>query len=61
MIGGDKINYPEDFDMATEDLLTIKLLLKYVISTFNAKLMTMDIKKIMLTLHSNGMNISNSS
>ena len=43
-IGGNKINYPEDWGTPTADLLTIKLLLNSVISIPNAKFMTMDIK-----------------
>ena len=56
-IGGDKINYSEDCGIPTADLPTIKLLLNSVISTPNAKFMTMDIKSLILTSHSSGINI----
>jgi hypothetical protein len=42
--GGDRVHYPEDAGTPTADLLTVKLLLNSVISTPNAKFMTMDIK-----------------
>ena len=45
--GGDKINYPKDCGMPTADLLTMKLL-NSVISTHNAKFMTIDIKNFYL-------------
>ena len=47
-VGGDRINYPEDCGTATADLLTVKLLLNSVISTRNAKFMTLDIKNFYL-------------
>ena len=59
--GRDKINHPEDCVMPTADILTIKLLINSVMSTPNAKFMTIDINFVILTPHSNGMNISDSS
>ena len=48
MVGGNRINYPEDCGTLTVDLLTIKLMLNSIISTQNAKFMTMDIKNFYL-------------
>ena len=47
-VGGDRINYPDDCGTPTADLLTVKLLLNSVISTKNAKFMTLDIKNFYL-------------
>ena len=47
-VGGDSINYPDDCGTPTADLLTVKLLLNSVISTKNAKFMTLDIKNFYL-------------
>jgi hypothetical protein len=47
-VGGDKINYPGDCGTPTADLLTVKLLLNSVISTKNAKFMTLDIANFYL-------------
>ena len=47
-MGGDKINYPGNGGKPTADLLTIKLLLKSVISMPKAKFMTMEIKNFYL-------------
>ena len=47
-IGGDRINYPEDFEIPTAELLMVKLLLNSVISTPEARYMTMDIKNFYL-------------
>jgi hypothetical protein len=46
--GGDRVHYPGDAGTPTANLLTIKLLLNSIISTPNAKLMTMDIKDFYL-------------
>jgi hypothetical protein len=46
--GGDRVHYPGDADTPTADLLTIKILLNSIISTPNAKFMTMDIKDFYL-------------
>jgi len=45
---GNLINYPDDCGTPTADLLTVKLLLNSVISTANAKFMTIDIKDFYL-------------
>jgi len=47
-IGCDLVNYPDDCGTPTADLLTVKLLLNSVISTKNAKFMTIDIKDFYL-------------
>ncbi len=46
--GGDRVHYPGDAGTPTADLLTVKLLLNSVISTENARFMTMDIKDFYL-------------
>ncbi len=46
--GGNRVNYPGDAGPPTADLLTLKLLLNSIISTPNAKFMTMDIKDFYL-------------
>ena len=43
-VGGDRINYPDDCGTPTADLLTVKLLLNSVISTLEARYITLDIK-----------------
>ena len=47
-VGGDKVNYPGNCGTPTVDLLTVKLLLNSVVSTLNAKFMTIDIKDFYL-------------
>lgn len=47
-LGGDRINYPGDCGTPTADLTTVKLLLNSVISTPNAKFMSIDIKDFYL-------------
>eukprot|EP00804_Cyclotella_cryptica_P019260 CCRYP_006149-RA/>CCRYP_006149-RA protein AED:0.38 eAED:0.38 QI:0/0/0/1/1/1/2/0/321 len=42
-VGGNRINYPGDCDTPTADMITVKILLNSVISTLNAKFMTIDI------------------
>jgi hypothetical protein len=42
------VHYPGDADTPTDDLLTVKLLLNSIISTPNAKFMTMDIRDFYL-------------
>ena len=42
-MGGNLINYPGDCGTPTANLLTVKLLLKSIISTPNAKFMSIDI------------------
>ncbi len=48
MAGGDRVHYPGDTGTPTADILTVKLLLNSIISTPNAKFMTMDIKDFYL-------------
>ena len=47
-MGGNLVNYPNDCGTPTADLLTVKLLLNSIISTANAKFMTIDIKDFYL-------------
>jgi len=47
-IGGNLVNFPGDCGTPTADLLTVKLLLNSIISTTNAKFMTLDIKDFYL-------------
>ena len=47
-MGGNIINFPGDCGTPTADLLTVKLLLNSIISTKNAKFMTLDIKDFYL-------------
>ena len=47
-MGGSLVNCPDDCRTPTADLLTIKLLLNSIISTANAKFMTIDIKDFYL-------------
>jgi hypothetical protein len=46
--GGDQVHYPGNTGTPTADLLTVKLLLNSIISTENARFMTMDIKDFYL-------------
>jgi hypothetical protein len=48
--GGDRVHYPGDAGTPTANLLTVKLLLNSIISTPNAKFMTMDIKDFYLNI-----------
>ncbi len=43
-MGGNLVNYPDDCGTPTADLLTVKLIFNSIISTPNAKFMTIDIK-----------------
>ncbi len=47
-MGGNLVNYPGDCCTPTADLLAVKLLLNCIISTLNAKFMTIDIKDFYL-------------
>ena len=47
-VGGNRINYPGDCGTPTADMITVKILLNSVISTVNAKFMTIDIKDFYL-------------
>ena len=51
IVGGNLIVYPGDCGTPTVDLLTVKLILNSVISTPNAKFMTIDIKDFYLNTH----------
>jgi hypothetical protein len=46
--GGDRVHYPGDAGTPTADLLTVKILINSIISTPDAKFMTMDIKDFYL-------------
>ncbi len=45
---GNLVNFPGDYGMPIVDLLTVKLLLNSIISTKNAKFMTLDMKDFYL-------------
>jgi hypothetical protein len=47
-MGRNLVNYPGDCGTPTADLLTIKLMFNSIISTPNAKFMTIDIKDFYL-------------
>ncbi len=47
-MGGNLINYPGNCGTPMADLLTVKLLLNSIISTPNAKFMSIDIKDFYL-------------
>jgi hypothetical protein len=47
-VGGNRINYPGEVATPTADLLLVKVMFNSVISTENAKFMTMDIKNFYL-------------
>jgi hypothetical protein len=47
-MGANLINYPGDCKTPTADLLTVKLLLNSIISTPNARFMTIDLKDFYL-------------
>jgi hypothetical protein len=47
-MGGNLVNYPGDCGIPTANLLTVKLLLNSIISTPNAKFMTLDLKDFYL-------------
>ena len=47
-MGGNLVNYPNDCGTPTADLLTVKLMLNSIISTPNAKFMTIDLKDFYL-------------
>ena len=48
MVGADRINYPGEVATPTADILVAKLLFNSVVSTKDAKLMTMDISNFYL-------------
>jgi hypothetical protein len=43
-MGGNLINNPDDCGTPTADLITVKILLNSIVSTLNAKFMTIDLK-----------------
>jgi hypothetical protein len=47
-VGGNRINFPGDCGTPTADMITVKILLNSVISTRNARFMTIDIKDFYL-------------
>ncbi len=47
-MGGNLVNYPKDCGTPTADIITVKLLLNIIISTNNAKFMTIDLKDFYL-------------
>ena len=48
VVGGDQINYPGEVATPTADMLVAKILFNSVVSTRNAKFMTMDISNFYL-------------
>ena len=50
VVGGDRINYPGEVATLTVDMLVAKILFNSVVSTRNAKFMTMDMSKIYLMI-----------
>ncbi len=48
VVGGNRVHYPGHAGTPTANLLTVKLLINSIISTPNAKYMTMDIKDFYL-------------
>jgi hypothetical protein len=49
-MGGNLINYPDNYETPTADILTIKFMFNSIISTPNSKFMTIDIKNIYLMM-----------
>eukprot|EP00804_Cyclotella_cryptica_P002855 CCRYP_009391-RA/>CCRYP_009391-RA protein AED:0.18 eAED:0.18 QI:0/0/0/1/1/1/2/0/800 len=49
-VGGNRINFPGDCGTPTADMITVKILLNSVISTVNARFMTIDIKYFYLNM-----------
>ncbi len=43
-MGGNLVNYPDDCGTPTADIITVKILLNSIVSTLNAKFMTIDLK-----------------
>ena len=48
VVGGDRINYPGEVATPKADMLVAKILFNIVVSTRNAKFMTMDISNFYL-------------
>eukprot|EP00804_Cyclotella_cryptica_P016746 CCRYP_002051-RA/>CCRYP_002051-RA protein AED:0.35 eAED:0.35 QI:0/0/0/0.66/1/1/3/0/318 len=49
-VGGNRINFPGNCGTPTANMITVKILLNSVISTVNAKFMTIDIKDFYLNM-----------
>jgi hypothetical protein len=49
-MGGNLVNYPNDCGKPRADIITVKLLLNSIISTDNAKFMTIDLKDFYLMM-----------
>jgi hypothetical protein len=49
-MGRNLVNYPDDCGTPTADLLTVKFMFNSIISTPNAKFMTIDIKDFYLNV-----------
>jgi hypothetical protein len=47
-MGGNLVNYPDDCDTPTADIITVKILLNSIVSTLNAKFMMIDLKDFYL-------------
>ena len=47
-VGGDRVKYPVDCSTPTVELTTVKILLNSIVSTLNAKFITIDIKDFYL-------------
>ncbi len=47
-MGGNLVNYPDDCGTPTADIITVKILLNSIVSTLNAKFMTIDLKDFYL-------------
>jgi hypothetical protein len=47
-MGGNLVNYPNDCSTPTADIITVKILLNSIVSTLNAKFMTIDLKDFYL-------------
>eukprot|EP00804_Cyclotella_cryptica_P002892 CCRYP_009398-RA/>CCRYP_009398-RA protein AED:0.47 eAED:0.47 QI:0/-1/0/1/-1/1/1/0/79 len=47
-VSGNRVNFPGACSMPTADMITVKILLNSIISTVNAKFMTIDIKDFYL-------------
>ena len=45
------VNYPDDCDTPTADIITVKLLLNSVVSTVNVRFMTINLKDFSLMTH----------
>ena len=48
-MGGNRINYPGEVGTPTADVMVAKIMLNSVVSTFNAKFMSIDISNFYLS------------